>query len=270
MGVGTKGAGEERPVLNVTDNNQEVVQNGLRGSFWGHVLVAICACLLTIAIVGSAVFLVYKLQVQRELRGHVRTVVASLQNRTPEEIAERIAEVKTHPKLAGMVLPEVLSSLKDSKSEQQQCSAIEVLRVFVNHRQVEKALFRLHRDSREGVAASAVAALGDLQPPERAAEVLGLCLDDGSAGAVVDAVIDEACAGLLRLGEPGRLALEKRLATLSVERRVWLVGYVCAAGGPFRQAWLAMLRHDPDERVREVAERAGAGPTEQKEAPSKT
>lgn len=243
--------------------------SGPRDGFWGHLLVAVCACVLTVAIAGSAVFLVYRLYVQREMRSHVRTVVESLQNRTPEELAQRIEDVKARPKLASLVLPEVLKSLKDSKSEQQQCSAIEVLRVFVNHQQVEKALFKLRRDSREGVAASAVAALGDLQPPERAAEVLGRCLDDADGGRVVDAVVDEACAGLLRLGEPGRLALQKRLAVLSVDRRLWLVGYACEAGGPHRQAWLDMLLQDTDERVRMAAQRAQADSTGRKETSSK-
>jgi len=49
-----------------------------------------------------------------------------------------------------MVLPEVLKRSEGLESEQQQCSAIEVLRVFVNQQQVEKALFKLRRDSREG------------------------------------------------------------------------------------------------------------------------
>ena len=236
--------------------------NGLRGpraadsGAWGHVLVGVGACALTVAIVGSAAFLAYRVYYRQQLRAQVREVVESLQNRTPAELAEKAAQVKAHPKLAQLVLPEVLRSVRDSKSEQQQCSAIEILKTFLDHRQVEKALFRLRRDSRERVAGTAVAALAGLAPPEHAAEVLGACLDDVPQHAVGDAVVDEACGGLFRLGEAGREQMRQRLGLLSVDRRIWLVGYVRQAGGGDRRAWLEMLRGDADERVRATAEQA--------------
>lgn len=226
------------------------------GGVWGHVLVAVGACVLTVAIVGSAVFLVYRVYYREQLQAQVREVVESLQNRTPAELAEKAAQVKAHPKLAQLVLPEVLRSLRDSKSEQQQCCAIEILKTFLDNRPVEKALFKLRRDSRERVAGAAVAALADLNPPARAAEILGACLDDVPQRAVGDAVVDEACAGLFRLGEAGREQMRKRLALLSIDRRVWLVGYVQQATGGDRRAWLEMLRGDPEERVRATAEQA--------------
>lgn len=229
-----------------------------RSGFWAHALVAVCACILTVAIVGSIVFLGYRVYRHQQLRGQVRAAIAALQNRTPEEVAERAAEVHAHPKTASMVLPEVLKNLQESKSEQQQCSAIGILRWFVNDRQVERALFRLRRDSREGVAATAVAALGDIRPPERAAGVLGQCLDDAPAREVVDAVVDEACAALLQLGEAGRQEMERKLGKLSAARRVWLVGYVAALGGGQRESWLTMLSQDGDAGVRAAAVRAKA------------
>jgi hypothetical protein len=182
--------------------------------------------------------------------------VTSLQNRTPEELAERAAEVKSHPKVARLVLPEVLKSLRDSKSEQQLCSAIRVLRVFLDQRQVEKALFRLRYDGRENVAAAAVEALGHLRPAEHAADVLGRCLGDMETVPVMDAVIDEVCAGLFRLGEAGRSQMEQRLPLLSVERRVWLVGYVMEWGRNGGRPWLEMLLLDDDIHVRSAAEEA--------------
>ena len=238
-----------------------------RAGLVGHLLVAVCACLLTVAIAGSGVFLVYRLYVQRELRVQVRAVVDSLQNRTSEELAERIARVRTHPRLASLVLPEVLKNLKNSRSEQQQCSAIQVLRVFVNDRQVEKALFKLRRDGREDVAAAAVAALGDIRPPERAAEVVGRCLEDVPSGAVAKAVVDEACAALVRLGEPGRREMQRRLGLLSVDRRIWLVTYVSEQGAEERRPWLEMLRQDGEARVRSAADEILSRPDGEPEAP---
>ncbi|MBN2561454.1 MAG: hypothetical protein JXQ75_11050 [Phycisphaerae bacterium] len=223
------------------------------GSLWGHVLVAACACVLTVAIIGSAAFLTYRVYSRYRMQAQVRSVVASLQNRTPDELAEKAAQIRAHPKVARLVLPEVLKSLRHSRSEKQQCSVIQILKVFLDDRHVEQALFHLRRDSREDIAAAAVEALGNLEPAERAADVVGRCLDDVKTHAVVDAAVDEACAALVKLGEAGRREMEKRLAVLSVDRRVWLVGYVCEAGGTERDEWLKMLRSDGDERVRTAA-----------------
>ncbi|MFQ5502714.1 MAG: hypothetical protein ACE5EQ_10505, partial [Phycisphaerae bacterium] len=49
---------------------------------------------------------------------------------------------------------------------------------------------------------------------------------------------------------PGREEMQRRLAELSVARRVWLVQFVSAIPDPQRQAWLRMLQSDPEERVR--------------------
>jgi hypothetical protein len=227
-----------------------------RGSLGGHVLVASCACLLTVAIVGSAVFLAFRVYDRYRWGTQVQNAVASLQHRTAEELAELAAQVKASPKLTRLVLPEVLRTLRDSKSEQQQCSAIRILRAFVEDKRVEKALFRLRRDGRENVAAAAVEALAGLRPPEQAASLLGRCLDPAEKGLVVDSVIDEACAGLFGLGEVGRLEIEKRLSSLSADRRVWLVGYVSRQEDLHRRPWLEMLRRDGEGRVRRAAGQA--------------
>jgi hypothetical protein len=227
-----------------------------RGSLGGHVLVASCACLLTVAIVGSAVFLAFRVYDRYRWGTQVQNAVASLQHRTAEELAELAAQVKASPKLTRLVLPEVLRTLRDSKSEQQQCSAIRILRAFVEDKSVERALFRLRRDDRESVAAAAVEALAGMLPPERAASALGRCLDPLEADQVVDSVIDEACAGLFSLGKVGRLEIEGRLPLLSADRRVWLVGYVSRQGGSHCRAWLEMLRRDGENRVREAAGQA--------------
>lgn len=222
----------------------------------GHILVAAGACVLTVTIVGSAAFLAYRVYDRYQLRAQVRDVVDSLQNRSPAELAEKAALIKKHPKAATVVLPEILRSLRQSKSEQQQCSAIQVLRAFANHKRVQKTLFRLRKDPRESVAAAAVQALGYGEPPERTIAMMGRCLEDAKAGAVVDAVIDEACACLYRQGEMGRREMEQKLPMLSVGRRIWLVGYVDATRGPSHKAWLDMLRKDSSEDVRAAAKQA--------------
>lgn len=222
----------------------------------GHILVAIGACALTVAICGSGVFLIYRIYTRYQLRAQVREVLASLPNRTPEEIEERAAQVHARPKMARLVLPEVLHSLRSSGSEQQQYATILVLRHFVDNKEVEKALFRLRRDGRATVSAAAVEALSDLRPPERAAAVLGQMLDEAETSPLTPAAIDEVCAGLVRLGEIGRQAMEPRLAKLSVDRRLWLTKYVDHRAGGERVPWLTLLLRDPSERVRNAARAA--------------
>ncbi len=252
------------------ENRQYPTVGGWRSSLLGHVLVAACACALTVAIAGSGAYLAFQIYRRHTLSTQVRDVVASLQNRTPGELAEQAARVKAKPKLARLVLPEVLASLKDSRSEQQQYSAIQILRAFLNHARVERALFRLRQDGRETVAAAAVEALSELSPPEHAAEVLGRCLGDTENSTFVGAAVDEACAGLLRLGDIGREEMENRLSVLSVERRVWLVGYVQEKGGMQRRAWLQMLLLDADQRVRGAAAEALVAPGSTGRSPSVT
>ncbi len=229
---------------------------GKSGGIWGHLLVSASACLLTVSIIGSAVVLIYKGYSRYELKAKVRTFISSLENRTQEELDERAAQLKERPKLAEHVLPELRRTLANATSERQLCAAIEISRAFLQNTRIERALFELRRDGRECVAGSAVHALTGLQPPEHSAEVLGKCLEGAESKLVVEAVIDEACAGLFALGEPGLEQIRKRLPDLSPERRAWLVGYVNAVGGPYRIRWLELLKADSDPAVRAKAEAA--------------
>jgi hypothetical protein len=223
---------------------------------WGHVLVSASACLLTISIFGSAAFLVYRVYDRQQTRSKVRASIASLENRTPEELAEHVARLRERTKLADIVLPELATALGQTRSEQQLCAAIELSRAFVGHRRIEKALFKLRKDSRESVAAAAVSALGELQPKEKAAATLGQCLEGADAGEVVPAVVDEACSGLIRLGDPGLVEMKKHLAALTPDRRVWIIEYLLAIGSPHRAAWLDLLCKDADPKVQAAAKEA--------------
>jgi hypothetical protein len=216
----------------------------------GHLLVSTSACLLTVSILGSGVFLVYKAYQRYETKSKVRAFIESLENRTPDELEDRCAQLKQRPKLAEYVLPELRRTLASATSERQLCAAIAVSRAFLDNPRIGRALFELRRDGRESVAADSVRALSGLQPPEHAADVLGKCLEGAESGQVVEAVIDQVCAGLFSLDEPGLQRMRERMPSLTAERRVWLVGYVNSVGGPYRVKWLELLRSDPDATVR--------------------
>lgn len=226
------------------------------GNFWAHVLVSACACALTVSIVGSAVFLAWRVYDRHQLKNNIEIFVSSLENRSEEELEARVIELKSRPKLAAYVLPEIAKGVVDSRSERRQWAAIQVSRAFLDHPKIEKALFLLRGDYRENISAAAVEALSDLQPPQKAAEVMGQCLVDGQAAAA-----DEACAALYRLGEVGRDEMKQRLPELSVGRRIWLVRYISAVSGPHQRNWLRMLGADEDERVRTAASEALSGLT---------
>lgn len=223
-----------------------------RGRVWGHVLVSLSACALTVSIVGSAVVLAYKSYRRYELKTKVRSFVSALENRTPAELQERAAELKARPKVAAHVLPELQRALANARSERQLVAVIELAGAFVSEPAIESALFELRRDGRETVAGAAVRVLGEIEPPKRAAELLGKCLDGYPSGELVEAAVDEACAGLFRLGAPGLEVMRKRLGLLPPERRAWLVGYVAMAGGPDRRRWLELLGADSDPVVRDA------------------
>lgn len=219
-------------------------------------LVSASACLLTVSIVGSTVFLLYKGYRRYELKGKVRNFIESLENRTAAELDERALELKERPGVAKYVLPELRKALAYPRSDDQIGAAIRISTAFLDHRGIEESLFRLRLDPREMVAGPAVAALSQMEPPERAIAVLGRCLDGVDEGVVSDAVIDEVCAGLCRLGDAGRVEMQRHLSKLSADRRLWLVGYVCEGGGPTMGPWLSMLARDGDLMVKSAAEGA--------------
>jgi hypothetical protein len=245
--------GGEDSVLNLSVTGGGVAKGP--GGPWGHVLVSASACVLTVSIAGSAVFLTHRLYSRHELRGKVRAFIASLENRTPQELADRVAQLKQRPRLTPHLLPEVTAALRRSRSEQQLCAAIQISRAFLDHKRVVDALVDLRGDGREIVAAAAVGVLAELAPAERAASVLGQCLADAPAGGVGASAIDAACAGLYQMGGPGLAEAKRHLPGLTIDRRIWLAGYVHHAAGPHRRTWLEMLAADPDERVKGAAQR---------------
>jgi hypothetical protein len=232
------------------------------------VLVSASACLLTVSILGSAVFLTHRIYSRYAMRGKIQAFLISLENRTPEELQERIAQLKERPKLMEEILPELHKTLRAARSEQQLCAAIKLCRPFLKRRRIRDALFELRSDGRECVAAAAIGELGAVDPPEQAASVLGRCLEDAPAGAIGPAGLDRACAGLFQLEKAGLETMKTNLGKLSVDRRVWLVGYVNQVGGPYRRPWLEMLAADSDTRVREAAARAQRPVAEKAAAPT--
>lgn len=228
--------------------------------FWGRVLVAVSACVLTVSIVGSAAFLWFRIQERREIRARVQGFITSLENRTDAELADRAAQLHEKPKVAEFVLPEIRHALRASRSEDQLCAVIRLCEAFVDRREIETALFELRGDRREVVAGAAVDALAKVQPAERAAELLGQCVAGSASGETVPAGVDSACAGLFRLGAAGRVEIEKRLESMTTDRRRWLVKYVNEVGGPYRESWLKLLGEDADAGVREAVARAMAMP----------
>ncbi len=232
------------------------------GSIGGHFLVSASACLLTVSIVGSAVVLAYRGYKRYDMRAKVRSFVATLENRDPQELAERTLELRARPLVAEQVLPELRRSLAESRSEEQLCAVVALSRAFVSHASIRSALSSLRRDGRERVAAAAVEALSAIEPPEEAAEALGECLSASSAGEITEAAVDEACAGLFRLGDAGLGEMRRRMGELSPDRRNWLIGYVDSVGGPYRRLWLEMLAEDADAGVRARAAMALRPPAE--------
>ncbi len=218
-------------------------------NLWGHLLVSACACILTITIVGSMVYLGWRIYDRYEMKASVRRFVSSLENRTPDEIADYASELRYKPKIVRYFVPEIVAAIRGEGPERQRRAAIQLSRAFVSHDRVQKALLALRSDPNESIASAAVEALGGVGPPERAAELLGACLADARSAAA----LDEACAALYRLGEPGRAEIEKRRDELSVSRRVWLVRFSVENPAPHQRAWLKMLESDPVVEVREAA-----------------
>ena len=231
-------------------------RSALRGGAWGHLMVSASACVLTVSIVGSGVFLANRLYGRYQTRGVIREFLGSLENRTPQELDDSIARLRERPKLVEQMLPEMVRALRNAHSEEQLCAVIRVCQPFLRHKRVRDALFELRGDGRESVAAAAVLALSKSEPSEHAAQILGRCLDDVPAGVLGPAAVDRLCSGLYELGGQGLETIRPKLMNLPIDRRVWLVGYVAGAGGPHRDGWLLMLQSDPDARVRSAAQQA--------------
>lgn len=226
-----------------------------RESWAGHLLVAVSACVLTISIVGSGIFLVWKAHDRLQRKEKVRLFIASLENRTDSELDQDIQGLKSRPALASYFIPELTDNLSHPRSERHMLAMVQSCRAFLSHQRIQRALFALHADPRETIAAEAVAVLSEVQPPSRAAEWLGRCLDVPTY-----AVVDEVCVGLTRLGDPGRTELARHLERLTIDRRIWLVNYLRTVGGETSRPGLEILRADPEPRVRDAAIRALSEP----------
>lgn len=222
---------------------------GQGGSFWGHLLVSLCACVLTVSIVGSAVFLGWRVYDRRQLREKVSAFVESLKDRTPDELADQAQRLKAHPKVARHVLPEIARAIRGAKDEGRQRAAVEISKAFLDDDRIVKTLLELRADPRESVAASAVRVLAEYKPEEKAAGMVGQCV----AESLTAAARDQACASLYTLGEPGLREITARLSGLSTGRRVWLTRFVAAHPGDMQMAWLGILAEDSDEQVRGAA-----------------
>lgn len=227
-----------------------ILPNPPRSGPWGHILVAASACALTVSIVGSAVFLTHRAWSRYELQGKIRDFLISIENRTPDELQQRLDQLGDRPKLVEQMLPELMETLRNPRSEEQLVAVLHIIKPFMKHTRVINALVQARSDRRERIAAAAVDAIAKIDPPTRAADLLGQCLDDATGGTVGPAAVDRACAGLFDLGRDGMDVARTRIGKLSVDRRVWIVKYVNEVGGPYRSAWLDMMAADADERVK--------------------
>ena len=236
----------------------EAVRPSVPGkSVAGDVIVAASACILTISIAGSAVFLGYRAYEKRVQQARVDSFVNSLEHRSNAELAADAEQLRGKPKLAKYVLPRILASIRTENDERRQVASMRIAWAFLDNQKVRRTLFEMRRSSRETVAAAAVDALARITPPEEAAKWLGQCLDV-STGAVIDAV----CAGLVNLGDAGRAEMTARIGQLSVDRRIWLAGFVSTRPVEDRDKWLDLLSRDSEPRVREAAAAARTATTE--------
>ena len=242
-----------------------------RDSLWGRVLVALSACVLTVSIVGSIAWLSSKAYERRSYQEKVRQFVGGLENRSAEELDHWAAQLRSRKTLARYVLPQLLDVLRGDGPERQRLAAIRVARAFLDKNRIRSALLEMARDGRhtETLAGAAVTTLAEGSPVERAVDLLGQCLEVSEGSFSQAAVLDEACAGLVRHGEAGMTEYRKRASRLSSDRRVWLAGFVRHHGGEHRGAWLDLLGQDQDPRVRAAAaaEPADGAPPENDDAP---
>lgn len=216
-----------------------------RREWVGHLLVGLVTCALTVSIVGSIAYLVINRMRLTEHDRRIRDFVGSMENRSRDELSYAVQQLRTHEKVADRVLPMILQAAERGGTERQRLAGVELAAEFVSRERVEKLLFDLRRSTSETVAARAVAALGRLQPAERAADRLLLCLDV-STPAVIDVVCDE----LAKLGEPGLTRLHGQLDKLDTERRLWLAGLLAERRARGAGRLLEGLLGDADGRVR--------------------
>ena len=209
--------------------------------------IAVMSCILTVAILGSGIFLYVRWQRSRDEQARITTFVNGLQNLSPEQLRTSADELSKRPRMARRVLPRVMGRARGRATPAERLAAVRFLARFAGDRpDVADALYGLRRNADEGVAAEAAAALAAITPRDAAAARLASCLDAPAQPAVVDVVIDE----LLKLDSTGRAALEARMPLLSPDRRMWVVGLVMDRRPADHRQWLELFAADPDADVR--------------------
>ncbi len=216
--------------------------------------VAGLACVLTVGIAGSAAFLVLHWIEQSRWELRIQRFVEGLQFRTPAELAASVHQLKQRPALAERVLPVVLRRARHSSAPPPlRLAALRVARAFIgNDERIARVFFRLRNLPEEYLAAEAVEGLAGLQPPAKAADMLGRCLQEEGVSA---AVVDVVCERLISLGGDGRVAMSQHLVHLSADRVRWIVGLVNHRRPPDADEWLIMLAQEADRRNLTLADK---------------
>jgi len=216
----------------------------------GPVFVMLASTVLTITILGSAVYLGVRFYEKKRREREIQNFVQALPNRSPAELAEQARELQQRKGVQQYLLPEIRRTMLAGQTEQQRWSAIRISEAFLESKGVRKTLRRTARLPQERLAAEATRVLSRAKPPEAAAELMTTCLKD----AICPAVVDEACAAFYDLGEVGLNSITQCADELSSGRKLWLVRYVAEQERTDnQQQWLAWLSKASDEAVQEAA-----------------
>ncbi|MFO0972661.1 MAG: HEAT repeat domain-containing protein [Phycisphaerae bacterium] len=230
------------------------LQPAPRRDWIGHLVVGVVACALTVSIVGSLSYLIINYWQGRGEQQRVNDFIASIEHRTPDELAYVVQQLRRRERVADRLLPMILAAAERGGSERQRLAGVRLCAQFVDRPRVERLLFDLRRANSETVAANAVAALAKIAPPAQAAARLVECLDVSTP-----AVVDVVCDGLVGLGEAGVDGLRSLRDKVDADRRLWLVGLIGERRPRAAMVMLDPFLGDPDARVRARAVEVAAG-----------
>jgi len=215
--------------------------------------VMLASTVLTITILGSAVYLGVRFYEKKRREREIQNFVQALPNRSPAELAEQARELHQRKGVQQYLLPEIRRTMLAGQTEQQRWSAIRISEAFLESNGIRKTLGRIAGYPQERLAAEATRVLSQAKPPETAAELMTTCLKD----AICPAVVDEACAAFYRLGDVGLNSIQQCADELSIGRKLWLVRYVSEQGDSDQQRqWLGWLAKAADESVQQAAQAA--------------
>jgi len=216
----------------------------------GPIFVMLASTILTITILGSAVYLGVRFYEKKRREREIQNFVQALPNRSPAELAEQARELQQRKGVQQYLLPEIRRTMLAGQTEQQRWSAVRISEAFLESKGVRKTLSRIAAFPQERLAAEATRVLSRAQPPELAAELMTNCLKN----AICPAVVDEVCAALYDLGEVGFNSITQCSDELSVGRKLWLVRYVSEQErSESQQKWLAWLSKASDDAVQQAA-----------------